>query len=166
MSAHSARFRRRCCPMTFCRARLKQVVMTTRRRARSHRNEHPVDVVRLYSTDVRLDSLAVERLLDGPRVWRTGLLHVQSTHLAVTKALRPLLPLLALRARGGLNDWNVIGSSRMQWPSVRHENSVVGNARCLDGPRLNAPFSIAHHRARERTPKRRETWSEFNVRLG
>ena len=49
--------------------------------------------------DIRLDSLAVERLLDGSRVWRTGLLHVQSTHLAVTEALRPLLPLLALRTR-------------------------------------------------------------------
>ena len=152
--------------MTFCHARLKKGVVTTQRCAQSHRNEYPVDGSRLCSTDIRLDTLAVERLLDGPRVWSTGLLHVQSTHLAVTEALRPLLPLLALRARGGLNNWNVIGSSRMQWPSVPHENSVVGNARCLDGPRLNAPFSIAHHRARERTPKRRETWSEFNVRLG
>ncbi len=144
--------------MTFCRARLKQVVVTTRRCAQSHRNG-----ILLKTFDSTAWRLNVSWMAHG---CGEPVCSMYSQHILRSQRRCGHCCHCWLFARGGLNDWNVIGSSRMQWPSVRHENSVIGNARCLEGPRLSAPFSIAHHRARERTPKRRETWSEFNVRLG
>ena len=54
----------------------------------------------------------------------------------------------------------------MQWASVRHEDSAIGNARCIDGEGLSAPPRRAPRRAPERTPTHSSSWSESDSRFG
>ncbi len=54
----------------------------------------------------------------------------------------------------------------MQWASVRHKDSAIGNARCIDGEGLGAPPRRAPRRAPERTPTHSSSWSESDSRFG
>ena len=54
----------------------------------------------------------------------------------------------------------------MQWASVRHEDSAIGNARCIDGEGLSAPPRRAPRRAPERAPTHSSSWSESDSRFG